>query len=82
MWSAVLRRAMVDAVLYQEHLDPKLRTLGDDAWRWINGDIAGPSAFEIVCTNLGLDHVDVRLRIIAMPVATARALRGMDFDDD
>jgi hypothetical protein len=73
---------MVDAVLYRDHTDSKLRTLGDDAWRWIRADGGGSASFESVCTNLGLDHTMVRGKIATMPVATARALRGMDFADD
>lgn len=76
-----MRRAVVDLILYEGHEDEKLRHLGTEARRWISGEMSGHTAFETMCSHMGLDPDLVRDKIYSMPAERVRALRGLDFDD-
>ena len=86
MWAAVIRRAVVDWVLYREHSTTKLRKLGQDADRWLFEDDSD-SATEITCFLAVCDILEikpgvVRGRIKTLSEEDARKLRGMEFGDE
>ncbi len=86
MWAAVVRRAVVDWVLYKEHTTTKLRKLGQDADKWIFEDCDNSAkdltSFLAVCDILGIEPSVIRGRIINLSEEDARKLRGMEFGDE
>jgi hypothetical protein len=84
LWASVLRRAIVDWVLYNDHADPKLRQMGKDAEEWLffEGSDEDMSSFSSVCSIMGLPQSLMRQKIRSMTEEHARRLRGMEFGDD
>jgi hypothetical protein len=86
MWAAVVRRAVVDWVLYREHTAAKLRKLGQDADKWLFDDIDNSAteiaSFLAVCDILDVDPGIIRERIKRLSEEDARKLRGMEFGDE
>ena len=85
MWAAVVRRAVVDWVLYREHSATKLRKLGQDADKWIfdeEQEQIDLTSFITVCDILNLCPSTVRGRIESLSEEDARKLRGMEFGDE
>lgn len=89
LWASVLRRALVDQVLYSDperKLSPEYAEIGDEVRNWVFGD--GPEncefsicSFDAVCGYVGLDAELVRERIENMTPDMIKRLRGMEFND-
>ena len=79
LYAQVIRRAVVDYVLYYGHRIEKLGQIGDEAYDWIFKD--NTDFFE-VCSYLELEPYTIREQTLGMSEEDARALRGLDFDDD
>ena len=77
----MLRRAMVDYILYREHDNLKMRKLGEEAATWIKSESNDDSSFNHICTSMNLDPVVVRAKIGSMTIEYVRTLRGLGFDD-
>ena len=75
----MIRRAAVDYVLYYGHHLPKLGAVGDEAYDWLFND--NPSFLEM-CGHLDVEPYAVREHTLAMTESEARALRGLDFEDN
>ncbi len=84
LWAAVVRRATVDWVLYNEHESLKLKKIGADAGQWLFHDESEDHicSFKIVCDCLGLDPDLVRSKVTSISEEDARRLRGMEFGDE
>ena len=85
LWASVMRRAVVDWVLYREHEDPKLSKLGKSADDWLFLQEAAREdlgTFHSLCEIMNLPPSLVRERILNMTEEDARRLRGMEFGDD
>lgn len=86
MWASVLRRAIVDWVLYRNHDNVKLKKLGFSAEQWIfhsePDDGSDISSFESVCSMMGVTADFMRTKITALTEEQARRLRGMEFGDE
>ena len=82
--ASVLRRAMVDWVLYRDHADHRLAKFGDDAGSWIFGEarVDNINSFQSVCGTLNLDPELVQEKIKGMTEERVRRLRGMEFGDE
>ena len=83
--AAVLRRSIVDWVLYREHTSTKLRRLGREAEVWLfkDSDLNAPvSSFTTICTTLNLDPEVIRDRVRNLTEDEVRRLRGMEFGDE
>jgi hypothetical protein len=77
----MLRRAVVDYVLYKDHENLKMRRLGEEAAEWIWSDAEGGSSFDHICNSMNLPPELVRQRVEGMTVEYVRTLRGLGFDD-
>ena len=83
LWASVLRRAIVDWVLYREHSDSKLRQLRKDAGEWLfSEEDEELSSFKSICSIMGIPKSLVTEKILSMTEEHARRLRGMEFGDD
>lgn len=83
--AAVLRRSIVDWVLYREHSSLKLRRLGKDAEAWLFRDsfLDSPiNSFTSVCVALDLDPDVIRDKVRCLTEDEVRRLRGMEFGDE
>jgi hypothetical protein len=81
-WATVIRRAVVDYVLYRQHPVPKLKKIGKDAEEWLFGPDTGlVNSFTNVCHYLNVEPSVVRGCINNFSEETARRLRGMGFGD-
>ena len=84
LWAAVVRRAIVDWLLYKDHPDPKQKKSGVNAGNWIFGSTGDGSisTFESVCYMMGMSPEYIRSKIRSMTEEDARKLRGMEFGDE
>lgn len=82
VWAAVIRRAVVDSVLYTKHRDEKLQKMGKDAHDWLYAADPEDGSFESVCSILGLDPGAVRGLIAGMSESDVRHLRGMNYGEE
>ena len=84
IWAAVVRRAVVDWVLYKNHENIKLKKLGLDADVWIfrGEDVIPVNSFQSVCDFLNIEPDVIRSKIRALTEEEARRLRGMEFGDE
>ncbi len=85
LWASVMRRAIVDWVLYRNHEDPKLNKLGKSADDWLflsEPPQEGLGSFYSLCEMMNLPTSLVKKRILNMTEEDARRLRGMEFGDD
>ena len=83
LWAAVLRRAVVDWILYKSHSNIKLKKVGADAGAWIFDDEnLGVGSFLSVCNIINLPPSLIRSKINNMSEEEARRLRGMEFGDE
>ena len=84
LWASVLRRAIVDWVLYADHRDSKLKQIGKDAEDWIFSEEIDEdiTSFSSVCSIMGIPVSLMREKILGMTEEHARRLRGMEFGDD
>lgn len=82
VWAAVIRRAVVDSVLYNEHKDEKLQKVGKDAADWLSSEDTADGSFEAVCCLLGLDSGALRGLISRMSESDVRHLRGMNYGEE
>ncbi len=83
LWASVIRRAVVDWVLYKDHEKAKLRSIGKEAEQWLfSEDTASMNSFLPVCGYLNLAPEVVRDRIRNLSEEDARRLRGMEFGDE
>lgn len=84
LWASVLRRAVVDWVLYKGHTDPRLNRFGEDAeyWLFIEPETADLNSFHSVCDILNLPPEVIRGKIRSMTELEVRRLRGMEFGDE
>ena len=85
LWASVMRRAIVDWILYKDHKDPKLSKLGVSAEEWIFSEDPPEkelSTFCALCETMNLPPSLVREKILTMTEEDARRLRGMEFGDD
>lgn len=81
-WATVIRRAVVDYVLYRKHEVPKLKKIGQDAEQWLFGSDTGlVNSFSNVCHYLNIEPSVVREYVANFTEETARRLRGMGFGD-
>lgn len=82
--AAIMRRAVVDFVLYRQHKSVKLRRIGRDADIWLFGpsSMSDFSSFVSICSYMNLPPSLLRDKIRAMTEEDARRLRGMEFGDD
>ena len=85
VWAAVIRRSVVDWVLYKDHKSTKLRKIGQDADTWMfktppnERDI---TTFYSVCDILNLHPEAIQGRVLVITEDEARRLRGMEFGDE
>ena len=85
VWAAVIRRSVVDWILYKEHKSTKLRKIGQDADLWMfktppnEKDI---TTFHSVCDILNVGPEIIRGRVQNLSEEDARRLRGMEFGDE
>lgn len=81
--AAILRRAIVDWVLYAEHSDPKLQRVGGSAGAWLFGPSSYKdfSSFTTVCSIIGVEPHIIRGKIRGLSEDEVRKLRGMEFGD-
>lgn len=83
LWASVIRRAVVDWVLYRNHEKAKLRSVGKEAEQWLFSDEEEPlNSFISVCGYLNLDPELVRRKLRSLSEEDARRLRGMEFGDE
>lgn len=79
LYAQVIRRAVVDYVLYYGHPMEKLGQIGDEAYAWLFNDNRD---FVEVCSYLDIAPYAIREQTLGMSEEDARALRGLDFEDD
>jgi len=83
LWASVVRRAVVDWVLYKDHEKMKLRAMGREAETWLfSDDKSTMNSFMSVCNYLNLDPEVVRYKVRNLSEEDARRLRGMEFGDE
>lgn len=76
--ATVVRRAVVDYVLYTGHSIPKFAKIGLEAREWLYVD--NPDFFRL-CDHLDISPLAVRNYAQLLSEEDARALRGLDFDE-
>lgn len=79
LYAQVLRRAAVDYVLYYGHHLDKLGKIGDEAYSWLFED---NKEFVEMCGQLSLSVAVVREQVRGLSEEEARALRGLDFEEE
>ena len=83
LWASVVRRAVVDWVLYKDHSNSKLRSIGKEAGQWIfSNESNSVNSFISICLYLNLEPALVRRKIRNLTEENARRLRGMEFGDE
>ena len=84
LWASVLRRAIVDWILYRNHENVKLKKVGFNAETWLFGPDSDTdvSSFESVCSMIGVSTDFMRSKINTLTEEQARRLRGMEFGDE
>lgn len=84
LWASVLRRAVVDWVLYRNHDNVKYKKIGFHAETWIfsPGTESEISSFESICSMIGVPASFMRRKIRELTEEQARRLRGMEFGDE
>jgi len=82
LWASVLRRAIVDWILYRDHENVKLKKVGLSAGRWIfSENTSDVGSFDSICSMMGIAPEVIRQKICALTEEEARRLRGMEFGD-
>lgn len=82
VWAAVLRKAVVDCVLYTNCSNPRLKKIGKEAERWLfSGDAELFNSVDNVCLYLNIDVSQIRASVLNIDSAAVRRLRGMGFDE-
>lgn len=79
LFAQVLRRAVVDYVIYRDSTTRKHKKYSEDAYRWMYVDPEG--TFTSLCIDMGLDPAVVREHAATMSEDEARMLRKLEFSD-
>jgi hypothetical protein len=84
LWASVLRRAIVDWILYRTHDNVKLKKIGVNAENWIFSEerINDISSFYAVCELMNMEPEYIHRKIREMTEEQTRRLRGMEFGDE
>jgi hypothetical protein len=83
LWGAVIRRAVVDWVLYRRSMDVRKRRLYLDADEWLfGGDESEIGSFIVLCNHLDMEPCFVRKIVKSLTSEDLRKLRRSNLFDD
>ncbi len=81
LWAAVIRRAIIDWVIYKGSPDIRKRRLFWDAHEWLFVEKGREfHTFEVLCRHLGVDPGYIRSTVKNMTKQDIRAVKNFNFN--